>query len=139
MIFKSIGINIHGIRDFEFLIGLYQTTSFVSKKHIMLHESLRDRELSSLSLIILEMLHHSYELLAFTLISWLQPLPNLDDYLEKHSPTDVVKDGYGKLRSIMSRFFDIYHTQFIFNILNQAIYVKDHYRPHKHSEISVRI
>ena len=135
MIYKSIGTNILDIRDFEYLVC--QTKSLVNKRPISFLESLRDKELSSLNPITPEMLLHGYELVSINLIPELQPLPDLDDYLENKSPTDVVKDKYTKLRRVRLRLFDLYQNEFLSTLLNQAIDTKGRYKPCKHGKINV--
>ena len=64
-------------------------------------------------------------------------MPDLDDYLDKKSPNDVIRDKYAKLRRVRLRMFAIYQNEFLSNPLNQAIDVKDCYKPVNHNRINV--
>ena len=96
MMNKSIGTNILEIRDFEFL--LRQVRSLINKRPIAFKESLRDEDIHSLNPITPEMLLRGYEAVTINLVPELQPLPDLDDYSEQKSHSDMVKDKYAKLR-----------------------------------------
>ncbi|XP_068224926.1 uncharacterized protein [Palaemon carinicauda] len=135
MINKSIGTNILELRDFEFLI--FQVRSLVNKRPIAFKESLRDQDLHTLSPITPEMLLRGYEIVTVNLIPELQPLPELDEYSDHTSPSNLVKDKYTKIRKVRHRLFDLYQSEFMSTLLNQAIDTKDRYKPCKHDKIGV--
>ncbi|XP_068214775.1 uncharacterized protein [Palaemon carinicauda] len=135
MINKSIGTNILELRDFEFLIC--QVRSLVNKRPIAFKESLRDQDLHTLSPITPEMLLRGYEIVTVNLIPELQPLPELDEYSDHTSPSNLVKDKYTKIRKVRHRLFDLYQSEFMSTLLNRAIDTKDRYKPCKHDKIGV--
>ncbi|XP_068216618.1 uncharacterized protein [Palaemon carinicauda] len=135
MINKSIRTNILEVRDFEFLIC--QVRSLINNRPIAFKESLRDQDLHALSPITPEMLLRGYEIVTVNLIPELQPLPELDEYSDHTSPSDLLKDKYTKIRNVRHRLFDLYQSEFMSTLLSQAIDTKDRYKPCKHDKIGV--
>ena len=132
LIFGSIGKNILSLRDFEFLV--YQTVSLVNKRPVAFKEGLRDSSgIDFPEPITPEHLTHGRELISLNIIPELQADPNPDDPDWSGIPvTSHIRNNFTKLKKVRSRLNDLYHEEFMTNLISQSTDRKDRYKQTKH-------
>ena len=133
-LFGAIRHNVLDIRDFEFLVC--QTVHLLNRRPIAFKEALRDTDISKTlpDPITPECLIRGYDLVSVNLIPEPQRHPDLEldeEYLV--SRCDKVKENYTKLRKVRSYLLNIYHEEFLGNLIHQAVNAKDQFKPVKHT------
>ena len=133
-LFGAIRNNVLDIRNFEFLVC--QTVHLLNRRTIAFKEALRDTDINKTlpDPITPECLIRGYDLVSVNLIPELQRHPDLEldeDYLV--SPCDKVKENYTRLRKVRSYLINIYHEEFLGNLIHQAANAKDRFKPVKHT------
>ena len=125
LIFKSVGNNILDFFDFEYLI--MKAVCLINKRPISFKDMLRDNDTDVPTFITPEIILRGYETTSLNII------PNLQTVEDEYDMD--INAGYSKLRKIRQRLIDIYHREFITNLINQATDKHDRYRPVKHDLI----
>ena len=82
-----------------------------------------------------EILIHGYELVSVNVVPELQRTPNTDDVDFTIEPTEKVRNVYKKLQKVRSNLVDLYHSEFIAKLMQQAVAVKDRYSPVNHTTL----
>ena len=136
LIFGSVGKNILSLRDFEFLIC--QTVHLVNKRPIAFKEGLRDSSgIEFPEPITPEHLTHGRELISLNIIPELQADPDLNDPDWSDVPiTSHIKNNFTKLKKVRSRLNDLYHEEFLTNLVCQSTDRKDRYKQTRHDLLS---
>ena len=108
----------------------------MNRRPVAFKEALRDTDINKTlpDPITPDCLIRGYNLVSVNLIPELQrhPDPELDeDYLV--SPCDKVKENYTKLHKVRSYLINIFHEEFLGNLIHQAVNAKDRFKPVKHT------
>ena len=124
-------------RDFEFLIC--KTIHLVNRRPIAFKEALRDSHLDVPDPITPELLIRGYTLPSINLIPELQGFPNEIDpeWSANIHPSNNVKCKFEKLQKVRSNLIELYHSEFLGTLVNQAVNLKDRYKPVKHKVLQV--
>ena len=132
LIFSAIRNNVLGFRDFEFLIA--QTVHLVNKRPIAFKESLRDLESEDfLKVVNPEALVRGHEMLSINLIPSLQAdIDRADPDWSSERPTATARNASSNLQMVRQSLIDLYHGEFLHTLIEQAVDVKDRYKPVKH-------
>ena len=132
----SIRNNILTFRDFEFII--YHTTHLVNRRPVAFKEALRDLPDNSLPKPITpEMLTRGYPLVSLNLIPELQGVPESDPDWQKFAhPVSQILDNYKGLKEVRNRLIERYHSEFLATLMQQAVNLKNRYKPVCHQSIS---
>lgn len=135
LIFGSIKNNVLDIRDFEFLI--HKTNHLVNRRPIAFKESLRETNLKENfpEAITPESLIKGYDLVSINIIPDLQPADMESDPDFSIEPVERIKNTYSKLRKVRSNLMDIYHSEFLATLIQQAVSKKDRYKPVPHKAL----
>ena len=135
LIYGAIRNNIVDCRDFEYIIC--QTVHLVNRRPISFKESLRDCSGSELPCAITpENLLRGYDLISLNINPELQPHDELDPDWKVSSNTSL-NDSYSTLRKLRASLLERYHNDFLVNLINQAVSVKDRYKPISHKALNV--
>ena len=135
LIFGAIRNAVLNLRDFEFLIC--KTIHLINKRPIAFKEVLRESTMDERfpEPITPELLLRGYELVSVNIIPELQRVPDMEDSDYSVHPSDRVRNNYLALRNVHSRLKDLYHGEFLATLTQQAVNVKNRYRPVKHTEV----
>ena len=133
LIYKSIRNSTLELSEFQFLIA--KVVHLVNRRPIAFKESLRD-ETENCSEITPELLIHGYHLPSVNVIPQLQCSEADNDPDFNPANTDF-KDSYYKLKRVRERLIDIYHSEFIGTLIDQATNRKELYKPVSHKNLSV--
>ena len=129
LISKSIKNNVLDYFDFAFLIS--QTESLVNKRPILFKAGLRDVSESVPQCITPEMIIKGYETAILNIVPNLQECDVDGDY--EPSPNCLKK--YQSLSKVRSNLLEIYHSEFLVNLIDQAVDKSDRYKKVNHSII----
>ena len=136
LIHGSIKNYVVSLHDFEFVIAM--AVHLVNKRPISFKDSLRDVQDSLLpEPITPELLIKGYDTLSLNIIPELQDLPEMDPNWTKGSQASQVRDEYYKLRAIRTNLLDIYQSEFLATLMQQAVDLKDRYKPIAHKKLAV--
>ena len=131
LIHASIGKNILSSQDFEFLIQ--ETILIVNKRPISFKDGLRDSSgIPFPDAITPEILLHGYELPSLNVIPDLQQDPDLDPDWLHSSPNKIIHSNYEKLKKVRSKLKEIYHSEFLTNLISQSTDRKNRFKPVVH-------
>ena len=135
LLYGCIKNNVLDLRDFEFLV--FQVVHLVNRRPIAFKEALSEADLTNSfpDPITPESLIHGYDLISVNIIPDLQRSPYLDDENFSAEPSDKVRGNYKMLQKVRSNLIDLYHEEFLTNLIHQAVSVKDRYRPVKHTAL----
>ncbi|XP_068243236.1 uncharacterized protein [Palaemon carinicauda] len=129
LIFGAIKNNILSYSDFEFLVC--NVIHLANRRPIAFKEVVRnDSEDSLPEPITPEHLIRGYELSSLNLIPELQSIPQDPDFDSRD-----IERSYQGLCKVKENLNNIYHNEFLGNLLYQAIDRKDRYRPVSHALI----
>ncbi|XP_068231917.1 uncharacterized protein [Palaemon carinicauda] len=129
LIFGAIKNNILSYSDFEFLVC--NVIHLANRRPIAFKEVVRNDSKDSLpEPITPEHLIRGYELSSLNLIPELQSIPKDPDFDSR----DIAR-SYQGLCKVKENLNNIYHNEFLGNLLYQAIDRKDRYRPVSHALI----
>ena len=135
LIYASIGKLILSLHDFEFLIQ--QTIHLVNRRPVALREGLRDSSGEEFpEAITPEILTHGYELNSINVIPDLQSSDPDPDWLLDSSHSNIV-NNYSKLIKARDRLKEIYHGEFISNLIKQSTDRSSRYVPVKHDKLHI--
>ena len=119
--------------EFEFFVA--QTIHLVNRRPIAFKEGLRDTVNSDIpDPITPELLLKGYTLVSLNIVPDLQSDPEPDpEWID--NPSQKIRVDYEKLKKVRENLSEIYHTEFLGNLVQQAVNVKDRYRPKGHHKL----
>ena len=122
MIYKSIGTKILDFFDFQFLI--YKCVHLINKRPIAFRESLRSLPPDQIPTCITpEILLRGYDCTSVNVIPQLQPIEDV------YEPNSSIKTEHDKLRKVREKLVEVYHVDFLANLIHQAVDKTDRYKP----------
>ena len=134
LIFKSIKLVILDYFQFEYIIR--KTVSLINKRPIAFKDGLRSVPPGELPTVVTpELLLKGYEPVSINVIPDLQPIEDEDD--SGWDDTTVIKSEFDKLRKVRENLVDYYHSDFIYNLIHQAVDKGDRYKTVLHKKLSV--
>ena len=135
LIFGSIRNNVVNMRDFEFLVS--ETVHLVNRRPIAFQEALQDTSNDTIpNPITPEKLIHGYDLVSVNIIPELQPDPDPDpEWMTSKGPVDQIKESYQKLKIVRSNLIKTYNSEFLYNLIKQAVNDKNRYQPIDHKPL----
>ena len=98
---------------------------------------MRDNSESIPIAITPESLLHGRDLVSLNIIPALQPIPGDVDWNIDRTPADNVRDTYYKLRNVRAKLVDLYHFEFITNLITQATNKPNRFNPILHKKLSI--
>ena len=124
--------------DFNFIVC--QTVHIVNRRPIAFKESLRNNNPDeNIKPITPEALLKGYDLVSVNVIPELQVCPDSNDpeWLKNENLPETVRSNHSKLLKARDRLTDLYHTEFLANLIQQAVNEKGRYKPvfHKHLQV----
>ena len=126
LIHGAVGKNILSLRDFEFIIC--KTIHLVNRRPIALKEVLRENSVQDVP----EVLIRGYDLPSLNVIPELQ---SIDEEWSPKNAQDLIRIRYDKLKKVRKKLIDLYNDEYISNIVNQAVNLKDCYKPVTHHDL----
>ena len=132
LIYKSIRTVMLNYFEFDFL--MYKIIDLLNKRPIAFKESLRGLPEDAVPFCITpEILLKGYECCTINIIPKFQGYDEevVDPSFDPTS-TDELVDSYHKLVAVKSRLIDLYHSEFLGTLINQAIDKRDRYKPVQH-------
>ena len=133
LIYGAIRNNVLNYRDFEFLIA--QTIHLVNKRPVAFKESLRDCSGDEFPCAITpENLLRGYDLISLNVVPDLQP--NVDGDSDWNVP-DNIRNNFESLKRVRSSLIELYHKDFLVRLIEQAVSVKDRYKPVFHKSLNI--
>ena len=132
LISKTIKNSVLSGKEFEFIVA--KAVSIINKRPIAFKESLRDVPLAELPEVITpEILLRGYDTPSLNIIPDLQSSQD-DDSGESYSPAPL-RETYSKLRKIRERLMELYHHEFLGNLIHQAVDKPNRYKPMLHKNL----
>ena len=138
LLYGAIRNNVLDYLDFEFII--HQTTHLVNKRPIAFKDGLRSKlEEDTVNPITPEILLKGYDLPSLNLIPELQLSPddNDPDWVNADNFPEVIRSNHLKLSKVRERLIDAYHSEFLANLVKQAVDKQDRYKPVPHKGLRV--
>ncbi|XP_068210785.1 uncharacterized protein [Palaemon carinicauda] len=136
LLYTSIHKHVLYLRDFEFFVG--QTVHLLNKRPIAFKEALRDTMCDEIpDPITPEILIHGRSLLSVSIIPELHVVDDDPAWLAKGNNVGNIVDGYLELGKVRQKLIDLYHSEFVKNLIYQATKDKDMYRPVTHNKLKV--
>jgi len=131
LIIKSIGKTILHYPEYQLLIC--KTNHILNRRPIAFKESLRESNTNLLpEPITPEHLLYGREIPSVNIIPALQA-----DYGDEYDESpEVVRREYEKLRSVMEKMTELYHGEFLAQLISQSTDKRDRYKPVTHKIIS---
>ncbi|XP_068225114.1 uncharacterized protein [Palaemon carinicauda] len=136
LVYGSIKNNVLKVRDFEFLIA--QTVHLVNRRPIAFKEALRGENLDASvpQPITPESLIRGYDLTSVNIIPDLQRIPEIaDDPTYTLNKSSKIKNCFSHLRKVRNNLVDLYHSEFLATLTQQAVDKKNRYLPVKHTSL----
>ncbi|RXG53621.1 hypothetical protein Avbf_13496 [Armadillidium vulgare] len=126
--------------NFEFIVA--QTIHLVNRRPVAFKEALRDSGQEDIPAAITpEILLKGHELISLNIIPNLQPDPETEDDIDISWTTDDtinhIKDSYEKLKKVRSNLIEIYNSEFLSQLAQQATDRKSRYMPKTHSKLEI--
>ena len=134
LLYGSIRNNVLEFSDFQYLVC--QVVHLANRRPVAFKDCLRDNNLDILPDIITpELLIRGYELSSLNVIPELQ-ICNTDDG-EFQLKESSISSNFKHLAKVRKKLIEIYHGEFIQNLLSQAVDKKGRYLPVHHSPLKV--
>ena len=134
LIFKTIKNTILDYFDFQFLIS--RCVSLINKRPIAFKEEIRSLALEEVPHPITpELLIRGFDTCAVNIIPEIQPIED-EEYCPS-SGTEGIRKWNSKLVKCKEKLVDVYHGEFLTNLIHQATDKKDRYKPVKHEELKI--
>ena len=131
LMYKSIGKIILDYFEFNFL--MMKAKSLINKRPIAFKDGLRSLEEDELPIPVTpEVLIRGYETVPINIIPNLQP--NEEEWLPNPSS---IQDSYKKLRKVRENLVDLYHSEFLTTLTQQAIDKSRRYEAQPHRQLKV--
>ena len=126
LIVKSIGKVILRYRDFQLLVA--KTQHLINRRPIAFQSALRQENvLDRLSTPITpEALLYGWDLMSVTIIPDVQPV---EEDSSRTLVTDEIREEYSRLQKVFTDLQQIYHEEFLVQLMSQAIDKRDGYAP----------
>ena len=125
---KSIRTNVLDYFEFTFLIS--KAICLINKRPVAFLESLRSLSPDQVPTSITpEMLIRGFDCAAVNLIPQLQ---HVQDNYEPGKDSEFIRDEYQKLGKVREKMVEIYHEDFLTNLIYQAVDKVDRYKPILH-------
>ena len=117
---KTIGRRVLDYFDFNLLIS--QTVHLINRRPVAFKETLRDKDIDVPDSITPEMLIHGYSMLSLNTIPHLQvDQSNCDpDWILEHTGVNKINSVYNKIIKCRENLTNIYHSEFLANLVHQA-------------------
>ena len=132
LIQKSIKTNVLDYFDFQFLVS--KAVNMINKRPVAFKEQLGSLSPTELPTCITpEMMLYGRECPTVNLIPQLQPLT--DEYTPDTDKS--LADEYEKLRRVKERLVEVYHEDFMVNLISQAVDKPERYQPVPHQPLAV--
>lgn len=137
LINKTITTNILDFFEFHFLVA--QTVHLINRRPVAFREALRSDTDFVPDAITPEMLIHGYHLTSLNTIPDLQNSPIIldPDWNLSVTGTKQIQSDYKKIKAARNKLNDVYHSEFLANLVYQAVDRKDRYKNVKHSKLEV--
>ena len=134
LINKSIGRNVLDYVEFELLIA--KVSNIINRRPIAFQSSLRSDSIHDewVDSITPEMLLFGRELHSINVIPALQEDSTLDP---SYSPVESVKLEYSRLKKVNEKLKEVYHSEFLGQLISQAVDRNDRYKPVVHKLLLV--
>jgi len=131
---KSIGKTILSYPEFQLLVA--KTMNILNRRPVAFKDGLRDcsNKGDFPEPISPEMLLFGRELLSSNLIPDLQPDGVNDPSFE---PIKNIRQNYNRLKIVNEKLVELYHSEFITNLISQATDRRDRYKPVRHEKLQV--
>lgn len=128
LLFSSLGKNVLKLEDFRFHVC--QTVSLVNKRPVVLKEMLRDTSIDvPPSTITPEIIVKGYELPCLNIIPELQS-PEVDPgWYNGISNIQSMNDKFNSLTKVRSRLVELYNSEFLKTLIDQATNRDGRYKP----------
>ena len=134
LLFGAIKTNVLSLSDFEFLVC--HVVHLANRRPIAFKDAIRDHAVDLVpEPITPEHLIRGYELSSLNLIPDLQPFPSNDPDFRVNP--DSIQNAYSKLCKVRTDLIDIYHNEFLTNLIYQAVDRKNRYKPVLHKQVEV--
>ena len=135
LIYGSIRKNVTSYSDFEYLIC--EVNHLVNRRPVSFIEALRDCSTDEQipTPITPEMLVKGHELVSINIMPHLTSCQTDPDY-EPSKPRNIAS-AYTKLADMRKKLINIYVTEFIPNLIDQATDIKGRYKKVKHDQLKV--
>ena len=125
LIFKSIKSIILDYFEFQFIVA--KTTHLINKRPVAFRDGLRSLGPDEIPVSITpELLIKGYECTAINIIPGLQPVE--DEYCSNIKDSDMLNSEHGKLSKVRERLVDQYNSEFLSNLIYQAVDQPDRYK-----------
>lgn len=135
LINKSITNKVLDFFDFRFIVC--QAKHMINRRPIAFKEGLRGDTSDMPEPISPEMLLHGFSLISLNTIPDLQPsaVDHDVDWNSEYMNSSKLADEYIKIRKAREKLNDLYHSEFMCNLINQSVDQKHRYKPVKHSKL----
>ena len=134
LIHKAIRTVVLDYFDFDLLIC--KVISIINKRPICFQRKLSSLELEECPLAISpEMMIKGYETNSLNVVPSLQSYADEDDSPDYSNLVSETRSSYSKLVKVKDRLLDLYHTEFLTNLIGQAVDKSDRYRPVPHERL----
>ena len=131
LLHKTIRTIVLDYFHFEFI--LCKTIDLVNKRPIAFRESLRNLPECEIPFSITpEILIKGYETNSINIVPQLQTVDDDLDFIPHNPSSSPIHEGYERLVRVKSNLIDVYHSEFVTTLINQAIDKKDRYAPVNH-------
>lgn len=131
LIYGAMGKVVLDILDFESIIAL--AVNLVNKRPIAFREALRDDQKSDKDIpapITPELLLKGYD------VSSLHIIPSVtNEWKPEENSSDKIAVSFEKMSSVRKKLNDLYHEEFLSQMMSQAVDVQGRYKPVMHKKI----
>ena len=123
---------------FEFELLLSSAVNLINKRPISFQQNLNSLATDELPLAISpEMVIKGYETCSLNVIPQLQRVDDDDDSDSYVVDAELVRKNYSSLCKARNRMTDIYHSEFLGNLIQQAVDKNDRFKPVPHTKLAV--
>lgn len=137
LMFGAIGNNVLNYPDLELLIA--QTVHLVNKRPVAFKEALRENNSCDVpEPITPELLLRGRNLISIDVLP-RHSVDSLDDpdFCNDLGSAEMLKREFLKISKVRDKLVDLYNDQFLQTLVDQAVCIKDRYKPVKHIRIGV--
>ena len=128
LLYKSIKNNVLDFFDFEFVV--VKVVHLVNRRPIAFKAALRDTSVNDRvpDAITPECLVRGYNLLSLNVVPFLQSKPDDEDFVHDETHLDLIRNRYSKLARVRQNVIDLYHDEFLVQLIEQATDQKDRFK-----------
>ena len=132
LIYKTVKTTILNFFDFDYLIS--KTVHMINKRPIAFRENLRSLPPDQVPTCVTpELLLRGFDCTSVNMIPQLQAIE--EEYNPNRGSPDDINQNYVKLRNVRERLIDLYHSDFLANLIYQAVDKPSRYKPVPHNHI----